>query len=154
MKKKKVCMICAPGGHFEQMKQLKQVWNTYDCFYVTLKNPSTVELKEKHYFTPYPESTNIFLKYTVLLGTSFKSLFILLKERPDVVVTTGGGNVVPMCLLAKIFRKKMVYIESFARFNTASKAGRVLYKYADLFIIQHEELKEFYPNAVYGGSIY
>ena len=29
-----------------------------------------------------------------------------------------------------------------------------MYKHADLFIIQWESLKEVYPDAVYGGSIY
>ena len=62
--------------------------------------------------------------------------------------------VIPSILIAKLFKKKVIYIETFARVNTASKTGRFVYKFADLFIVQWEELKKIYPNAVYGGSIY
>jgi uncharacterized protein Veg len=48
----------------------------------------------------------------------------------------------------------MIYIESFARMKTLNKSGKFLYKYADLFIVQWEELLKCYPKAVYGGWIY
>lgn len=84
----------------------------------------------------------------------FKTLKIWLKEKPDYVITTGTMIVIPMAFLAKILGKKLIYIESFARIHDATRTGRLMYKYADLFIIQWETLKEIYPNAVYGGSIY
>ncbi len=59
-----------------------------------------------------------------------------------------------MAFLAKLFGKKLIYIESFARVYDGSKTGKLLYKYADLFIVQWESLKEVYPKAIYGGSIY
>jgi hypothetical protein len=50
--------------------------------------------------------------------------------------------------------KKVIYIESFARIDGPSLTGKLLYKVADATIIQWPELKRFYPNAIYGGSIY
>jgi UDP-N-acetylglucosamine:LPS N-acetylglucosamine transferase len=82
------------------------------------------------------------------------SLKIWIKEKPDVVITTGTLVVLPMAFLAIIFRKKLIYIETFARVYDGSRAGKLMYKYADLFIVQWETLKKVYPNAVYGGSIY
>ncbi|MEM5600081.1 hypothetical protein AAHB61_03905 [Bacillus cereus] len=29
-----------------------------------------------------------------------------------------------------------------------------MYKHADLFLVQWEDMKKFYPNAKYGGGIY
>ena len=86
--------------------------------------------------------------------TFVQQLFIFLKERPDVVITTGAGLAIPTCIYAKLFKKKVVYIESFARINSVNKTGKLIYKYADLFIVQWETLLEFYPNATYGGWIY
>lgn len=34
-----------------------------------------------------------------------QTLIILVKEKPDVVISTGALATVPMCLLAKLFRK-------------------------------------------------
>ena len=70
------------------------------------------------------------------------------------VVTTGSHNVGPMCCLAKLFRKKVIFIETIANSTTPTRAGRLIYKFADYFIVQWESMLDVYPNAIYGGWIY
>jgi len=89
-----------------------------------------------------------------LFANCWISLYLMLKIRPDFVVTTGSHNAGPMCCLAKIFGKKVIFIETFANSTSPTKAGRIIYKFADYFIVQWESMKEFYPNAIYGGWIY
>ena len=79
---------------------------------------------------------------------------ILLKNPADFVITTGAAVAIPICIYAKIFGKKVIYIESMARMTSPSNTGRLMYKIADLFIVQWKELLNFFPKAVYGGSIY
>ena len=83
-----------------------------------------------------------------------KSLYFFFKIKPDVIITTGSHTAVPMCYIAKIFRKKVIYIETFANMNTKTLAGRMVYPIADMFIVQWESMLKLYPKAVYGGSIY
>jgi polysaccharide biosynthesis protein len=83
-----------------------------------------------------------------------KSGYILLKKKPDIIISTGALVTYPICLLGKILGKKIVYIESFARVDKASLTGKLMYKIADLFIVQWKELLNIYPNAVYGGGIF
>ena len=59
-----------------------------------------------------------------------------------------------MCIMGKIFGSKIIYIETFANRNKKTATGKLIYKIADLFIVQWEEMLELYPKAVYGGSIY
>ena len=61
---------------------------------------------------------------------------------------------IPVCLWAKFRKKKVIYIETFSRIHNCTRTVKLMYKFADLFIYQCETLKEFYPNGVYGGSIY
>ncbi|MDE6848090.1 MAG: polysaccharide biosynthesis protein, partial [Ruminococcus sp.] len=61
---------------------------------------------------------------------------------------------IPMCLIAKIFRKKIIYIESFAKIKSPTATGKLLYKFADKFYVQWESMLEFYPKAKYIGGIY
>ena len=75
-------------------------------------------------------------------------------EKPDVVISTGTYIALPFMLYCKLHRKKLIYIETFARVTDTTKAGRMMYKFADLFIYQWPELKKYYPKGVYGGSIY
>ena len=88
------------------------------------------------------------------LITAIQQLFLFIKERPDIVITTGAGVVIPTCLYAHFFGKKLIYIESFARMETLNVTGKTLYKYSDVFIVQWEKLLEICPNAIYGGWIY
>ena len=83
-----------------------------------------------------------------------KSLVLFLKFKPDVVVTTGAHTAVAMCYIAKIFRKKVIYIESFANIETKTLTGRLVYPIADKFIVQWHSMLKLYPKAVYGGWIF
>ncbi|WP_191976308.1 hypothetical protein [Limosilactobacillus reuteri] len=51
-------------------------------------------------------------------------------------------------------KKKVIYIESFARITTPSLTGKILYHFADLFIVQWKELLKVYPKAKYFGGIF
>ena len=78
----------------------------------------------------------------------------MIKINPDVVVTTGTHTAVPMCYIAKLFHKKVIFIETFANSRTKTKAGSMVYPIADVFIVQWESMLELYPKAVFGGWIY
>lgn len=154
MKSKKICFISSTGGHFEQLQQLDLLREKYIYYYVLPKSDSFSKLNAKKYLVTGISRKNKF-KFLFIFTLSFiRQLFIFIKERPDAVITTGAGFVVPTCLIAKFFRKKVIYIESFARMKSLNKTGALLYKYADLFIVQWENLLQICPNAVYGGWVY
>lgn len=153
---KKVCLISCAGGHLEQIEQLQEIKEKYDHYYVITKHKSTEKLKKEvpvYLVGDFYRDKKIQFVFRFAY-TAIQQLFIFLKERPDVVITTGAGIVIPTCLYAKFFKKKVVYIESFARMKSLNKTGEFLYKYADLFIVQWPDLMELCPNAVYGGWIY
>lgn len=154
LKNKKICLISSAGGHLEQIKQLKEIINKYDCFFVVTRTKATEAMKHKNYIVSDMNRSNKIVMIVRMLKMFLEQFKIFIKEKPDVIITTGAGVVIPMCIIAKIFRKKVIYIESFARINTPNKTGKLIYKFADLFIIQWKELKKYYPNAVYGGWIY
>ena len=70
------------------------------------------------------------------------------------IICTGVLPMLSMCLLMKLFGKKLIYIESFANVMSATESGRLLYRFADQFYVQWESMKSVYPNAIYKGSIY
>lgn len=151
---KKICLISSSGGHLEQIKQLKEIINTYECFYVVTRTKATEAMKQKKYIVSDMIRTNKVVLVLQMIKMFVEQFRIFIKEKPDVVITTGAGVVIPMCIIAKVFKRKVIYIESFARINTPNKTGLLIYKFADLFIVQWEELKKYYPKAIYGGWIY
>lgn len=154
-KNKKICFISSTGGHLEQLKQLKTVQERYSHYWVLPKNASTKQFSEKKYLVGdfYRKQGKIIFLVRFFL-TAVQQFLIFIKEKPDVVITAGAGVVVPTCLYAHFFKKKLIYIESFARMKELDVTGKKLYPYADLFIIQWEELSKLVPKAVFGGWIY
>lgn len=151
---KKVCFICSSGGHFSEMSKLKGVAEKFDSFLVTerTENFETDFCGNVHYIREINRKERFFLFR--FLAVCVKEFFIFLRECPDVVVTTGALCAYPLAKIAKMFRKKVVYVESYARVNDLSLTGKKMYKFADLFLVQWQELAEKYPKARFVGSVF
>ncbi|WP_248624396.1 PssD/Cps14F family polysaccharide biosynthesis glycosyltransferase [Enterococcus cecorum] len=151
---KKICFASSSGGHLEQLMMLKPLMEKYDCFIVTERTAYNSSLEgQRVYYLHQVNRKEKLMAFYMLLNT-YKSLKMILKEKPDVVVTTGVLAIIPLCLFAKLFKKKLIYIESFAKISSPTKTGLLLYKYADRFYVQWESMKRFYPNSIYIGGIY
>lgn len=151
---KKLCFAASSGGHFEQILMLRPLMEKYDSFLITEKTTYQTDVKgEKMYYLHQVNRKELLFPLR-MIANAFRSLFIFIKEKPDVVITTGVLAMIPMCMLAKLFRKKLIYIESFAKVTTPTATGRLMYKYADQFYVQWPQMKEVYPNAIYIGGIY
>lgn len=149
-KKLKICMVSSSGGHFEELSMLKKLGESHDLFWVTEK---TDYKGDADYYLLQTDSKDALMLFK-MIGNGFKTLRFWFKEKPQVVITTGTLVALPACIMAKLTRKKVIFIESFSRIHDCTRAGKVIYKIADLFIYQWESLGEFYPNGVYGGSIF
>lgn len=148
---KKICLISSAGGHLTEMLSVLPTLDDRPRFFVTFKSETTkMTLKsEKYYLVPDPRR-NI-LKFIPLFFLSFK---IFLQERPNIIISTGAGVVIPFCLIAKFFGKKLIFIESFSRTRRPSITGRVIYPFADVFLVQWKSICKFYGRkAKYVGPI-
>ena len=157
-KMKKVMFISSTGGHFNELMQLKPLFNKYDYHIVTEKDTITKEYKEEYKekisYLLYGTRAHM-LKYIFQFTYNcLKTIYLYMKIRPKYIVTTGTHTAGPMCCLGKIFGSKIIYIETFANRNTKTATGSLIYKFADLFIVQWEEMLKIYPKAKLGGSIY
>ena len=154
-KKKKICLISSSGGHFEQLLMLRKLEEEYDIFIVTEKTKYNKGDKKIKYFVKQVNRKEIMfiIKMVLIL---FKSLYIYLKEKPDVIISTGVLAAIPMLFIGHYTKKKVIYIESFAKINSPTMTGKLIYKkhIADRFYVQWESMKEFYPDAICKGGIY
>lgn len=151
---KKICFAASSGGHFEQLSMLRPIMDVYASFVVTESTKYQTTIKgQKMYYLHQVNRREILFPFWMLCNT-FKSLWIMVRERPNFVVTTGVLAVIPICIFVKLFGGKLVYIESFAKVTTPTLTGKLMYKFADQFYVQWESMKKIYPNAIYLGGIY
>ena len=148
----KICLACTHGGHFVEMKRLLNAFNEHDYFFVTYYSDATKNI-ENTYFINFEESG--LRAKIMLIKTIIKAAKILTKEKPDVIVSTGGGEIaVPFCYIGKILGAKVIFVDTLARITTPSGGGKLVYPIADLFLVQWELLlKKYGKKAKYWGKV-
>lgn len=145
-----VCVVCSAGGHLsEALVSISMVKGAL-LYYVTFDEPhvrSRLTGEEVYYVVDPHTSLRLYLK------NAWQSLRIFLHKWPKVVVSTGSGIALATCLLAKLTGKTLIFVESGARVTTPSRTGKMVYYFADLFIVQWKPLLRHYPKALYGGPL-
>lgn len=148
----KIAIVGSSGGHLTHMWMLRDFLEKHDRFWVTFNKTDAKSLlkNEKKYWCYYPTNRNL----VNLVRNTFLALKILIKEKPDLIISSGAAVSIPFFLLGKIFRKKLVYIEVFDRIDKPTVSGKICYKLADKFIVQWDEQLNVYPKAINLGSIF
>ncbi|EOS8009186.1 UDP-N-acetylglucosamine--LPS N-acetylglucosamine transferase, partial [Enterococcus hirae] len=98
----------------------------------------------------YPTNRNIIN----LIRNSFLAIRILLKEKPDLIISSGAAVAVPFFYLGKLIGAKTIYIEVFDRIDAPTLTGKLVYPVTDKFIVQWDEMKKVYPKAINLGGIF
>lgn len=152
-----VMLISSVGGHLTQLSQLFPLMKTYRCCLVTEAIPMTKDYKMKYEHVEYLLYGTRNYLFSYLFKFTFnilKSFWLYLKYRPEIIITTGTHTAVPMCYIAHLFGKKVVFIESFAKKDSANLSGKLVYPIADVFLVQWESMLKVYPKAICIGGIY
>lgn len=148
----KFCIVGSSGGHLTHMYMLKDIWSKHDRVWVTFDkvDANSILKDERKYYCHYPTNRNI----PNLIRNTFLAFRVLLKEKPDIIISSGAAVAIPFFLLGKIFGKKLVYIEVFDRIDKPTVSGKFCYKFADKFIVQWDEQLKVYPKAINLGRIF
>jgi UDP-N-acetylglucosamine:LPS N-acetylglucosamine transferase len=150
-KKLRVCLAASAGGHVSQLTRLSEGWRGHDTFCVTTTEVVRSKLSKfgRVYVVGECNRQHPIRVFMVLM----RCIGIALKERPDVVISTGAAAGCLLCLLYKMQGAKIIWIDSITNVNCISLSGRMVRFFADLFLVQWPELAVRYKNAEYVGAV-
>lgn len=141
----KLLLVASSGGHLAQLMSLEPWWSHYDRRWVTFDLPDTRARLEGEEVTGAHHPTTRNVKNLVLnTGLAAREL---VRDRPDVIISTGAAVAVPFFLLGKLMGIPRVYIEVYDRFDTPTVTGRICSHLCSVFCVQLEEQLALYPNA-------
>ena len=147
----RVLLVCSSGGHLIQLHNLKPWWERHDRIWVTFEKLDSKSLLAGEVVTWAHHPTTRNLRN---LGRNFALAWRLLRSyQPDVVVSSGAGVAFPFFLVARLLARKTVYVEVYDRINSATMTGRLCYPLSNLFLLQWEEQRHFYPKGIVIGSL-
>ena len=120
-----------------QMLALKSAWEDLPRIWVTLRaaDSEAVLLGEPTIFAHGPTPRSI----KNMLRNLWLSVAVLRRHRPDVLLSTGGGVTVPLFMIGKLLRARLIYVESLTRVNRPSLSGTLVYFLVDRFFVQWPE---------------
>lgn len=137
-KERKVLFVSSSGGHWIQLRRLRPAFEGWDRSYACT-NPgyrSTVDGDER--FFGLPEASR--WSKLRLVYQALAVLGIVLRTRPEVVVSTGASPGFFAMLFGRLLRKKTIWVDSIANVDELSLSGRQARRFADLWLTQWEHL--------------
>jgi len=158
---RKKAIICnfGTGGHTEQMRRLL---DHIKCKDLLLIAQSPLKPNDKRY-AKYIKISKVrpdYFNFFSIIAIPFSVCYTVLKtvilfNQFDIrlLISTGSGVAIVPSIISKLFGAKVVFFESWSRFYIPSISGRIMYRIADIFFIQNEELKNYYRNAHYLGRL-
>lgn len=142
----RVLAISSGGGHWVELRRMRSAWDACDVAYVT-----TLEgYKDDIFKDAYERRQQKPRYYTVidahrwqkrrLIWQFLSIIWIILKERPNVIVSTGAAPGFLALKIGKIFGARTIWIDSIANAGTLSLSGKLVGSSADLWLTQWEHL--------------
>lgn len=145
---KKICIVCSCGGHLAEVRRLRRIYERYDHLYIlndTIELPADME--GKTWFVAKAERNAIVLLNVV------QAFRLLVKHKPDLILSTGAGIAVPFALIGRMLSIPVVFIETFTRIERPSLTGRLMYRLATRFFYQWQTLRPFFPSGTCCGPL-
>lgn len=150
-KQKKICLVASAGGHLSQLLKLESVWEGYETFCVTTTDVTKKTLQQYGKVYVVGECNH---KHPIkVIKVLFRSVKIVLKQKPDVIISTGAAVGCMICFLGKLLDAKIIWIDSITNINRLSLSGRMVRYIAHLFLVQWPKLAEQYDNTEYVGAL-
>ncbi|MCK8465173.1 UDP-N-acetylglucosamine transferase subunit ALG14 [Aliiroseovarius sp. S1339] len=142
----RVMAVASAGGHWVQLRRLRNAWQGLDVTYVSTDAELKPIIAQEARSEGAPEPTFFAIveanrwQKTKLLKQLFQLLFVFIRTRPDVVVTTGAAPGYFALRLGKLFGARTVWIDSVANAGELSLSGQKVGKHVDLWLTQWEHL--------------
>jgi len=157
----RLLLILGEGGHSKEMLRLSDLMGSaYLYSYILVSDDEVTAAKITkpgpvyRVIRPRDKVHHIVRDALKTALCAAQAFAILLRSHPDAVITTGPSVAVPVCAVAKLLRRKVIFIETGSRIHALSTTGRMMYRLADLFLVQWDELLPSCPRAVYAGRLW
>ena len=146
---KKILAVASRGGHWIQLLRIRSAFEGHKCVYVSTTQGYARDIAPDKFFVVRDASRWNKIGLVVL---AFQLLWIVIRIRPDIVISTGAAPGYFAILFGKLLGARTVWLDSIANVEELSLSGRQAGRFADLWLTQWKHLAR--PSGpVYLGSV-
>jgi UDP-N-acetylglucosamine:LPS N-acetylglucosamine transferase len=148
VKRKKVLAVASGGGHWVQLLRLRPAFEGHDVSYVSTNAAYAIEVGAPLHVVA---DASLWDK-PKLLRMFAQVAWLVLRIRPDVVVTTGAAPGFAAIFFGRLAGARTVWIDSIANSEELSGSGRRARRWASAWVTQWRHLSK--PGGPdYWGSV-
>ena len=149
-KKLKVFAVASIGGHWVQLLRIdKALEKECDVVYMSTHEKCATLVEGRDYYSMNDFSRWDFYK---MFPELLHSIYIICKEKPSIVITTGAAPGLVCLFAAKICGIRTVWIDSIANVEHISFSGRIASKFASRIYTQWPSLAG--NKVIFAGNIF
>lgn len=148
--RKKILAVSSGGGHWVQLLRLRPVLDEHNTTYVTVQSSYAAQVEGKPFYV-VKDATR--WDKLALIWMILQVCLIVLRVRPDVVITTGAAPGVAALRMGKLLGAKTVWLDSIANVEHISMSGEKVGPFVDLWLTQWEHLAGEDGPSYFGGVI-
>lgn len=137
MRRRRVLAVASGGGHWVQLLRLRPAFADCELSFVTVQSDYAAEVAGAA-FHVVPDATR--WDRWKLLRMAMQTAWIVLRVRPDVVITTGAAPGVIALRMGKWLGARTIWLDSVANVEAMSLSGQRVRRFADLWLTQWEHL--------------
>jgi UDP-N-acetylglucosamine:LPS N-acetylglucosamine transferase len=134
---KRILAVASSGGHWTQLLRLRPAFEGCDIAYLTTNQGHRAEVAPARFYTV--KDANRWNKLA-LAQSALKVFWIILRERPDVVISTGAAPGYFALRFGKLLGARVLWIDSIANVEELSMSGRMASRHAHLCLTQWPHL--------------
>lgn len=135
--RKKILAIASGGGHWAQLLRLKPAFADHHVVYATVGRGHADEVAPARLHAV--GDANQWNKFALAL-LALRVAWVVLRERPDVVISTGAAPGFFGIYFGKKLGARCLWIDSIANAEALSLSGQLAGKHADLWLTQWPNL--------------
>jgi UDP-N-acetylglucosamine:LPS N-acetylglucosamine transferase len=136
-KSQRILAVASSGGHWVQLRRLAPAFDGSDVAYLTTAEGHRPEVGPARFYAV--NDANRWDKLA-LVRCALRVLWVVLRERPDVVISTGAAPGYLAIRWARLLGARTVWIDSVANVEELSMSGRMASETADLCLTQWPQL--------------
>ncbi len=146
---KKILAVASGGGHWLQILRLRPAFDGCRVAFVTVSKAYRADVGDSPFYV-VNDATR--WDKVGLVKMALRIAWIMLRERPHTVISTGAAPGYFAMRIGKLLRARTVWIDSIANADRMSMSGELVRKYADLWLTQWPHLAGR-DGPKYAGSV-
>jgi len=129
--------VTSGGGHWIQLMRLRSAFDGLEQVFVCVDSDYREQVSGSRFHRVNDANQD---SKVALLFLALRVLWVVLRERPDIVISTGAAPGYFGLRFGKLLGARTIWVDSIANAEIMSLSGRLVEPYADLWLTQWEEL--------------